>query len=301
MWTWSDGPRLRPSRTEAPMPGAEALDLHRLDIPKEEIMKKQFVLVERALLDGQLREAFPAISDDHWGFWIYAQSCRRDTTALTFPGPYAAHVHSGFPLEKHIAVDARQREKSMCLYEPFLTSGMAVQGPDGMFDGSTHPTFVVHSAPRRLPSGQLALGVPFTKEQRKSENIPFVVLPVALFDGPWAKLSSPERWCLCAVYAFLTADSLAGDPNHIRIDHGTVVTSEAFDRASGAPRSTMMDLLQGLRSKGLISIIPAKLSEVALYPGSRSPLVVRDDGAIHAHLLSPMLAVDPKRARRKAA
>jgi hypothetical protein len=262
--------------------------------------QKQFALIERALVDGTLREMFPDVSDEHWSFWVYAQFFRADKTALVFPGAAKASEGCRYPFEKHGLANASGKEKTAFLYDPLVANGLAVEGSRGARNGVSFQKYIALSAPTRALDGTLVLGKPFTRAWRDSAQIPFVELPAALFKGPWAAMSDAERRCLCALYAFLTPDCASSDPNHLRIERGRMVTSQAFERAAGAHGDSAMGLFQSLKAKGAVSIVPAGLAEVPIYPGSRPPLIVSERGDLSTHLVNPTLGVPPKRAPRKA-
>jgi len=255
---------------------------------------KKIVIIERSVLDGTLREMWPEISDDHWSFFIYAMLRRADETGEVWVGHRRAVQECAFPLHHYIDPSAKNTDKTVCLYQPFKERELVERLLNGVTGGRSHAKFRVLIAPALLVGDEAPPHVPFTKETRKSLGVPFVQLPADLFRGPWVGLSNGERQCLCAVYAFLTPDGSTGDSNHLRIEQGRLVTSPAFDKASGTHSGMAMTVFASLNAKGLITIAPARLSEVPLYPGSRPPLIASETGPIHAHLIGPVIPVPTK-------
>lgn len=265
-------------------------------------MNRNFVPIERSVVDGTLREMYPAITPLHWSFWLYAHSCISGTSGELYPGHDAAETYCGLTFDAPETTVLSASKKTMLLYRPFLDVRLAALAGKGVKQGREFQKFMVLTSTLTSVPGK-----PFTGALRKSAHIPFVMLPGALFKGPWATLPDAERFWLCAVYAFLMLGNGKVNPNHLRIEVGRVVTSQAFDKASGATGPGSTDLLVSLMAKGLVSTVDTPLRIAHEYPGSRSPLslatapVSLRDTRIHAHLVVPTLALDPDSARKAAA
>lgn len=252
--------------------------------------KPLFVPVERAVVDGTFAFHALGIDDEHWAFLVYLYWCAKRRSGTIWPGPTAALTYCGISSQTH----------AIGLYEPLVNQGFVRVGGLGQRQSTVVREYDLLLTPTLLAQGTLAMGdTPFTESTAKAVGRPFVMLPKDLIDsGAWAMLDHAERRLLCALYAFLTPDDAYGDPNHLRLEHGKLWASEAFLSAAGNSSEGVVRVFSQLESKDLVSTESHRLTGVPMFPGSRPPLVVDDEGSIEARLYVPRLPVPPRRAKR---